>query len=546
MLMRTVRTRWPVAATLLTAALVAAGCGNSGGPAPGGSDADTGGTTARGSMNRTFTYDYDTQVVTGWDPSTSNSNEVVAMQNIYDTLTFYDSETQKVTPRLAESWTSSKDGRRWTFKLRSGVKFQTGRTMTSADVKRSVMRTKKLGKGAAYIWDAVKSVRTPDPDTAVFELSYPAALDLIASATYGAYVFDTTAADGDLGKWFEAGHAAGTGPYQLEKWNKGEEIEVRLAKFADYWGGWEGEHYTDVAFRVVPTASTSAQLLRAGEVSWARQLTPQLWKAIESADGVRTTSAPSFQNLLALLNTTSGPLQDARIRRALSYAVDYKGFAAALKGALNPSVGILPPDVWGHADDLAVPETDAEKAKALLAEAGYGPGKKALKLTLTYTTGDAVEQTVTSLMKSQLAPLNVTLDVQALQWPTQWSKAKSSDVARRQDIFLFYWWPDFADPSSWFQTMFKTEKEPFFNVSYYSNPELDRQIARAQELAATDREQAIALYRTMQETLAEEAPVITLGDVINQRAMLDDFDGYVDNPAYPHVVFVHGLTPKAG
>jgi peptide/nickel transport system substrate-binding protein len=536
------RARYTVAlgAVLATAAL--AGCGgNSGGPAPG--SGDGGGTPASGKTEQTFTYDYDTQVVTALDPATSNSNEIVAMQNVYDSLTRYDSAAQKVEPRLATSWKSNADGTRWTFTLRPDVKFHTGRPMTSADVKQSIERTMELKQGAYYIWDPVKKISTPDPTTVTFDLKYSAALDLVASAAYGAYVYDTKATKAkDLHKWFEDGHAAGTGPYTLAEWNAGQEVEVRLAKFDDYWGGWEGPHYTDVAFRVVTQGSTTAQLLRAGEVSWANQMSPQLWEAMGKTPGVKTTSGASYQNLLAMLNTKSGPLTDVRLRQAISYAVDYTGIAAALKGSLEPASGILPPSMWGHSDDLPVYGTDPEKARALLAEAGFGEGKP-LTLKMTYTAGDAMEQTVSSLMKSQLSQVGIELKVQPLQWPTQWSKAKSSDIGQRQDVFLFYWWPDYADPGSWFTTAFKSEDPPFLNVSYYANPQLDRQIQQAQELAATDRERATQLYQEMQTTLLEDAPMVTLGDVVYQRAMRESVGGYVDDPAYAHVVFVHDLTP---
>jgi peptide/nickel transport system substrate-binding protein len=533
-------------ATALAAAVLAAGCGgNSGGPAPS-SGTDTGGTPS-GSGNETLTLNYDSQIVTGWDPSTTNSNEVIALQNIYDTLTRYDSAAKEVKPRLAESWSSSEDGKRWTFKLRSGVKFHSGRAMTSADVKKSIERTIDLAQGAHYIWDSVKKISTPDDTTVVFDLKYPAALDLIGSAAYAAYIYDTTPAKGKkLHKWFEDGNAAGTGPYKLDAYDAGQEVEVRLSRFEDYWGGWEGEHYAKVVFRVGATAATNAQLLRSGEVSWVNQMGPQLWEAMGKTEGVQTTNNPSFQNLLAMLNTESGPLKDIRVRQAVAHAMDYDGFVAALKGSLSKASGILPPSVWGHSDDLPVYEHDTEKAEQLLSEAGYGPGKKPLKLLMTYTAGDSMEQTIASLMKSQLAQLDITLDVQPLQWTTQWAKAKSEDTAKRQDVFLFYWWPDYADPGSWFTTAFKTEDPPFFNLSYYSNPEVDEQMEEAQRLAATDRDRATELYHDMQVVLLEDSPVITLGDVQYQRALRKSVGNYTDDPAYPHVVFAHELTPQAG
>ena len=148
-------------------------------------------------------------------------------------------------------------------------------------------------------------------------------------------------------------------------------------------------------------------------------------------------------------------------------------------------------------------------------------------------------------MKSNLADLNVDLQVRGYQWQTQWDKGKSVNPAERQDIFIFYWWPDYPDPVSWFFNLFRTEQEPFFNLSYYSNPALDDQIDEASALAATDREAASQMYVRMQETLYEDDPALPLYTQVYQRAMLDSVQGFVDDPAYPNVVFGYELTPVA-
>ena len=83
-----------------------------------------------------------------------------------------------------------------------------------------------------------------------------------------------------------AGHEAGTGPYELEKWNKGQDVEVRLKKYAGYWKGWDGAHYAHVVYRHVPQATTSAQLLRSGDATIARQLNAQLFASVKSAPGM--------------------------------------------------------------------------------------------------------------------------------------------------------------------------------------------------------------------------------------------------------------------
>jgi peptide/nickel transport system substrate-binding protein len=168
-----------------------------------------------------------------------------------------------------------------------------------------------------------------------------------------------------------------------------------------------------------------------------------------------------------------------------------------------------------------------------------------MSLTLTYTQGDPYEPTVATLLKSQYAALNIDLNVQALQWPTQWAKGKSTTPSKRQDILLFYWWPDYPDPYSWFINMFRSANPPYFNLAYYANPTVDKQIDEVGPLSATDRQAAVDLYTEIQTTLLKDSPALVLGTQTYQRTMQKSVSGYVDNPAYPNVVFVHTLTPKA-
>jgi peptide/nickel transport system substrate-binding protein len=316
-------------------------------------------------------------------------------------------------------------------------------------------------------------------------------------------------------------------------------------QYPHYWGGWAGPHYTEVDYWVVPSVTTSAQLIRAGKVTFVERLNPQLWASFKSSSTVRTTASPSWQNLLALLNTKSGPLADVRVRRAIAYGLDYNGIVAALKGSAHRQIGVVPPGLWGHFDDLPSPNYNPTKAKALLAQAGYGPGGKRLNLVLTHVQGDSDEELVSTLIKSELAPLNINVNVQSLQWPVQWAKGKSSNTAQRQDIFLFYWWPDYADPYSWFINIFHSEKKPYFNLSYYSNAKLDSMMSAAEQDAAAHRAKAVALYRKIQTTLLTDTPAIPLYVQQYQRTMLKSVGGYVENPAYPNVTFVYDLKPTA-
>jgi len=529
---------WRAWIAVVAFAVLGAACtGNSGGDGPGQEPVDTG--------PRTFTYSVNSEVMIGTDPATGYSNEVIALHNIYETLTRYNAGTQEVEPLLAESWEASDDGLEWTFHLREGVTFHTGRAFTADAAKAAIERTMELGEAASYIWAAVDKIKASDDQTLVFTLAYPSPLDLVSSGTYSAYIYDVEAAgDADLGEWFAEGNDAGTGPYTIEEYNPGEEIELRLTAYTDYWGGWDGDHYERYVFRVTPEANTAAQLLRAREVTMVQRMSPQLWSSFEGEAGFQTASAASWQTLLGMLNTQTGPLADERVREAVAMAIDYPGIIAALEGAAEPLSGYVPPGLWGHVDGLEN-SRNVEEATTLLQDAGYGPSGRPIDLQLTYLKGDADEELVATIMKSNLAELNVNLDTRGLQWQAQWDMALSATPEDRQDILVFYWWPDYPDPVSWFYSLFRTEKEPFFNLAYYSNSDLDAAIDEASTVTAIDRAQAEQMYGDMQEVVLEDMPAVPLYTQVYQRAMLDEVTGYVDNPAYPNVVFAYELTPAA-
>ena len=545
-----------MAALFCVAALAVAACGGSTStPAPAASAAASQAPSAAPSpaasaapTDATFTDASHTQVVTDLDPATSYSNEVIAMHDVYESLTRYDAVTNKVMPALATSWTSTADGKTWTFTLRSGVTFHTGRAMDAAAAKASIERTKTLGQGAGYIWGAVKTIEAKDPQTLVFTLDYAAPLDLIATANYAAYIYDTQAAgagatDDALAAWFKTGKDAGTGPYQIASWKAGDEFELTLNKYDGYWGGWQGAHYTKVVFRVVPEVTTAAQLVQSGDLSYVDRLTPQLTASLKSNPDLQVVETPSFQNLVALLHTASGPLKDLNVRKAVAKAFDINGIVSALGGSVVPAKGVIPQGLLGYSDSLTGTGLDLAGAAALLATSGYGPNGKPLTITATIVSGDTDLSLVTTSLKSNLAKLNITLDVQAVQWQAQWDKAKASDAAKHQDVFLMYWWPDYADPFSWFISLFHSEKTPNFNLAYYASKSLDAEIDGIQTLTATNRDQAAAQYVAMQQQLIDDAVVVVPYVQNYQRVLQASVRGFVDNPAYANVVFAYDLTP---
>ena len=504
------------------------------------SSSSPGSTASSSTSNAMFTYAAFQTTMIGWDPSTAYSNEIIAMSNMYETLTRYDSQTKQVVPLLAISWSSSDQEKTWTYHLRHGVLFHTGRPMNAQAAKAAIERTIALNQGAAYIWGGVVSIDTPDAYTLVFHLKYPSAFSLITSADYAAYIYDTKAAGSEnLAQWFTAGHDAGTGPYTVETYNAGQEDELTLKAFPQYWGGWTGDHYKAVLFRYVPDVTTTALLAQSGGVTFIPQLPPSLWATFNGKPGYETPQSSSWQNQFEVFNTVSGPLKNLDLRKAVSEAINYQGILAALPGVGIRTPGIIPPGLVGYNPSAPEYQYNPANAEKLLAQSGLHH----VMLTLNYSTGNANEQTVAALTKSDLAAIGITLNVEGLASTTRQAIARSPNPAQRQDIFMLTWYPDYPDPYSWFVNMFKTQNPPVWNLSYYSNPTLDSQIARIEPLLAVNPAAGDALYETMQNEIYQAAVVAPMYVLNNRRVLVGDVKGYVDNPAYPDVVFVYDLTP---
>ncbi|HWQ17957.1 MAG TPA: ABC transporter substrate-binding protein [Sulfolobales archaeon] len=487
------------------------------------------------------------------DPSTEFSNSIMWMAVVYERLLMYDPLQNKFIPELAVKWERGPDNLTWTFYLRKDAKFHDGVPVNADAVIFSITRTKELGMGAAFLWDSVDWIEKVDDYTIRFHLKYPAPLDLIASASYGVYIFSpkvveyakvSNATDPKVAEWFNAGHDAGSGPYKLVKWDP--ENEVILEKFDEWWG-WKDPSYqlkSDKApqvfiIKIVKDAVAQERMLLAGEIDIAYQVPLEDLDSLKANPNVVVVTKPSFQQLILLLNTKKPPLDNVLVRRAIAYAIPYDDIVKiARSGMARVASGPVPYGMWGHDENLRF-EYNLDKAKSLLAQAGYPQGLPR-PLVLTYTAGDIYEKRTAELIQSSLAKIGITVDVRPLSWEEQWAIAKKGweDPNAAQDILMFYWWPTYISPFDFIYNMFNSESKAF-NLAYYTNKEFDNILAEAVTLEGSDRAKATQLYIMVQEILHKDVPGIPLWDMVDVRvasAKIKNLDKAI-NPAYPTVIF---------
>ncbi len=473
------------------------------------------------------------------DPATSFSNDGAVMANAYETLTRYipalDGGEATVEPVLATQWSASEDGLTWTFKLREGVKFADGEALTASAVKASIDRTIAIGGGAAFIWWPLDSIDTPDDLTVVMNLNTPQPMDVIAAAGFAAWIISPTVADKD-NAYFNAGKSAGTGPYNIERYDPGQ--RVIMGRNENYWGGFEEGQFDKLVFEVVEDAVLMQNMIESGKADLTYNLPYENLDSLGARDEINIVTNSSFQTLFGLYNVKKPHLDDSRVRTALSMAFPYDDvITAGTNGLGQRAMGVIPRGIWGHDADAPVPSLDLEAAAAMLKEAGVSD----LELTMTYGVGDTLQSLAGELWKANLATMGVTLNLQPMAWEAQWELGKS-DPAAAQDIFVMYWWPTFITPYDYLFNLFHSEESPNFNLGYYANADFDNKINDANELSGTDRAGSVAGFIEGQRMIIEDAAAVFMLDLPNVHAVRSNIKGYVDNPAYGHVPFAHQMS----
>ena len=484
-----------------------------------------------------------TSTVTTWDPSASFSTEVVYMANLYEPLIYANApgSAEPFSPALATSWEVAKNGLSWTFHLREGVTFHDGTPFNAEAVKYSIDRTQKLNLGAAYLWAPVKSVQVVDPYTVTMHLSYPVALDRIAAASSGSWIFSPATA-GKSSKWWDAGHEDGTGPWILQSYKPNQELVfVRNDK---WWGTWSNNQYKKVVVEIVAEAGTQQQELEAGQIDYAGLVARDQVSALQSNPSIDVVKGQSWNSYLMFFNTQHKPLDNLQVRQALSYAVPYQDIiTVGANGLATQSKGPVPVGLWPNTQGN-VPQytTDIAKAKQMLAAAGYPNG---FTLNLTYTAENPLEDAFAPLIKESFAKVGVKVNVQKLLWNQQWAKAKGP-AAQRQDLFCLLWWPSLPDGYDNMNSMFRPETTPAWNLAYWYNADFDKLLTEAYKLSAVPSglEASQQKYNEAQKMLVDQAPASYLFDaqyVVAHLKTIKLAPGAA-NPNYPQVLFWTHVT----
>ncbi len=471
--------------------------------------------------------------VKDWDPAIAYGHESYVLNNIYDPLTRYNTKKGKLEPALATSWSASDDGKQWTFKLRPGVKFHNGEPMTAKSIKAMLDRNIKMGQGAHYLWGGA-TVAAPDDMTLVITTKDPLPIDLVSSASYACMVYSADAAAKGT-EWFQKGNADGTGPYKLVQWVPNQQIVLERNK--DYWRGWKGNEPDRIIVKIVSEVSTQLQMLRSGEADMTFATIPfDMINTLQQDPNIKIDIVDSWMWVPGKINVAKAPTDNLKFREALTHIMDYETVAKQIYAGLASVPQGPTPMALPGAFKYDMPKFDLDLAKKLLDESGVP--KDQWKITWVAYGGVEVLKNIALLFQANAAKVGVQVEIVQGDWGVVWDKQKHLESSA--NVFPYRTWPDYAtvQPASDFGT--QKPGNVSFNLSYYSNPQVDKWIDEGTKLEAVDKKASAEAWHKAYQQVLDDAAAMFIADnrrLIPHRA---DLLGIESDPAY-ETVFFYGL-----
>lgn len=437
---------------------------------------------------------------------------------IYENLTWVDNDVV-VQPQLAESWDISDDGMVYTFHLRQGVKFHNGKVMDAEDVKYSLERQLDPDVGSAGRGDLtmIDTIEVVDSNTLKITLKTPTGPFLAAlGGRYNAIIPKDSAPDGETLRRTDVG----TGPFMVEEFVPTEKLVLK--KNPDYWD--KGKPYLDkLVIQVIPDEQTILAGLRTGTIDMATLEDANNYLLLEGQDGLVLNRTPAIKIDTLELPPDIEPLGDVRVRQAILLALDKEQIMEAGILGLGRVIGGMPPAMTYWAlppEELPNQTRDVEKAKQLLAEAGYPDGfDLTLRTIVGYGTMAADAPVIAANLKE--AGINVTVETVDLGvWIEDW-RALREPVTRNA-------WGGFMDPDLLYYRHFHS---PPLGMDFrrWNNPQADELLDKGR--STVDPAERKQYYDEIQRMMAEDPVMIPLYSADLLNAMQPYVKGYVQHPS---------------
>jgi peptide/nickel transport system substrate-binding protein/oligopeptide transport system substrate-binding protein len=474
------------------------------------------------------------------------------IESMFNSLIAFVPGTTKLMPSLAESYTISPDGLTYTFKLRPGVKFSNGRTMTAQDVVYSFNRTcnpKTQSPGASFFSaiqgfddfqkgkaDHLSGVTAPDDSTAVIKLSQPYAPFPYVLAVNFAFIVPKEEVEkpgADFGK-----HPVGTGPFMLKEWKLGQHLI--LVRNPYYWE--KGIPYLDsYEIDVGQEPLTALLRLQHGEIDALGDGIPPA-KFVEVMHDPKLKPdivvGPRLETTYITMNTQMKPFDDARVRQAVNYAINKARILKLINGRAAIANQPLPPGIPGYDTSYKGYPYDPKKAKELLKEAGLEGGFS----TVLYANNTDPNPRIAQAIQQDLANIGIKADLKTLAQENVIAAGGSPKQAPMVWSGGMAWSDDFPDASDFYTPILSCSSatQGGWNWAWYCRKDLEDQAGKANAMSDPKQVDArLAAWQAIYRKIMADAPWVP---VLNEKLytlksprLHGAYPGVLADPQFPPI-----------
>lgn len=483
-------------------------------------------------------------LVAGWEEDAANldpsktvcAHEVRIVNQFGETLWGLEGSTSNPVPWLAESWAPSEDGLTWTVKLRQGATFHDGTPINADAIKWSFDRWLIEGNPfydgpyglLSYYLGNIGSVDKVDDATLTFTLkAQDATFEGRMLVGYAAVVSPTAVQE--MGKEAFASKPVCSGPFQVAEWEKG--VRIVLNRYDGYWG--TKAKLDSIVIRPIVENAARLTALQQGEVDLIVAMSPEFIPVIQSDPNLQLLQSQGNHIWWIALNMNQEQMKDVRVRQALNYAVDKQAIVdTILQGAATLTAGPMITHSWGHDANVTPYPYDVDKAKALLAEAGYADGFTTKFWVPESGSGMIAPKEIAQIVQADLEKIGVKVEIVTQEWTSYVADWGSKGLdAGGYGMGEMSWNFSSPDPAEWLNPNVKTDAiaPAAFNGGFYSNPQVDDLLGRA--LTTFSQEERAQLYMEAQRVMAEDCPWIFMFSANNVAAATARLKGLEINPS---------------
>ncbi len=490
--------------------------------------------------NGTEPQDLDPHIVTG-------VTEHTIITALLEGLVAENPESLAPVPGMAASWQVSTDGRVYTFALQPEAVWSNGDPVTAQDFVWSWQRLLSPSLAAEYAYQLFPvrnarrfnhgeltdfsqvGVHALDDKTLVVELDNPTPYFLSLLSHYSTFAVHPTtvlkygAMDERGTKWTRPGNFVGNGPFVLKSWRLNYIVEV--TKNPRYWDA-SMVRLSAIRFYPIDNALTEERMFRTGALHVTGSTPSEKIKTYQQQFPTRISISPYLGTYFYRFNVTRAPLNDSRVRRALSMAIDRQIIIDAVtKGGQIPAFSFTPPNTQGYYPPPSPVSYDIKSAQSLLAEAGFAEGEGFPELELLYNTSDGHRKIAEAIQQMWKTALGVNIRLTNTDWKVYLSRTSNLDY----DISRAGWIGDYPDPNTFLDMMLTDGGN---NRTGWSSAKYDELIAQAATLS--DQAERYQVFQDAESILDLEAPLLPIYTYTRVALRLPSVKGW-----YPNILDHH-------